>query len=308
MVSSPNPIDAFLEMDDLASVGVKPGSRSKVASSTRVRPHTRRVGGKLVHVEGHDRDTEDAPETGAASTSRREAREAADMEAWRRWKQTKSDKDLQVLMERFAPMIRSRASVFMGKVPIDDATVLLTFKMAAAEAFRKFDPTRGAKLGTYVYGSLSRGPAQRWITAHQNVGRIPEDRIYKIREFQSVRDRLSDELDEEPTDAQLAKSLRWDIREVVRMRKELRNDLVAQGFEEDPYAFVPSKDAEVLSLFKYELEEGSDERKVFELMTAPGGKRVTSTGELGKILGVPDYTVSRIKSRLARKLTKYTQD
>jgi DNA-directed RNA polymerase specialized sigma subunit len=197
-------------------------------------------------------------------------------------------------------MVGERAGVYRGKVRIPDSAVDLAFQIEFVNALRSYDPSKAA-LGTHVYNSLSKGRAQRWIGEHQNIGRIPENRLFKIRQFQSAREEIA--VREEPTDELLAKKLNWSIKEVGRMRKELRNDLVSQGFEDDPFRFVPSKDEQVLRLFKYELD--GEQRLVYEHLGGFGRKKITKTKDLSKELDMPDYRVSRIKNQIASKLKRY---
>lgn len=228
-----------------------------------------------------------------------------ELEAWRKWKAGgEKPEDLSGLMKSLQPLIRHRMGPYLGRVRlIPDAAIEAEFNIRAVEALRRYNPDK-AGLATHVYRYLEK--AKRFVTERQNVGRIPENRIYKIKAYQKARDALLEETGKTPTLPELAKHLKWSLAEVDRMDSELRSDLMTQGFEADPYSMTPSKSEEVLRLFKYELQ--GREREVYELLTGIGKVRVTSTGEIGKKLGIPDYQVSRIKDSIQRKLRKYVDE
>jgi DNA-directed RNA polymerase specialized sigma subunit len=278
----------------------------KYASRTSVKSHTREVDGKTVSVKQHSREVEgdESPraQPDLEDLSDKKARELA---MWRNWKAGgMRPEDLQPLLRSFRPLIRSKVNVYKGKVKmIPDSAIEAEFQIRFVEALRTYDPEKGS-LSTYIYRYLDK--AKRFIVENQNVGRIPENRIYKIRKFTTARDDLNDELGHPPTTEDLSKRLHWPKKEVERMEAELRNDLLTQGFEEDPYSIVPSKSEEVLRLFKYELSD--KERDVYEYLTGYGKPQITSTAKIAKEVGLPDYQVSRIKNNIQKKLKRYLVD
>jgi DNA-directed RNA polymerase specialized sigma subunit len=275
----------------------------KYASTTTVRAHTRVEGGARVQVREHVRKVEDPP--APAINPDLDLKKEKELEMWRAWKAGgESPQALKPLLRSFRPMIQSKVNVYKGKVRmIPDSTIEAEFNIQFVNALRSYDPSKGS-LGTYVYRYLDK--AKRFVVENQNIGRIPENRAYKIKTFTTTRDELSEELGRQPTDGELAKKLGWDKAEVERMESELRNDLVAQGFEDDPYSFTPSKSEETLRLFKYEL--AGEEREVYEYLTGFGKPQLLSTGDIAKKMGIPDYKVSRIKQGIQTKLKRYLND
>jgi DNA-directed RNA polymerase specialized sigma subunit len=255
--------------------------------------------GVEVQVDAHTRDTKEKKDRIASLR----ARQAKELEMWKRWNDGgKQQKDLQPLLRSFRPMILAKVNQYAHKVRIPPSAIDLNFQLEFVNALHAYDPDKGS-LGTYVFQYLSKG--KRWITENQNIGRIPENRIYKIRRYQNIVNELTEDLGREPSQREVADTLGWSLKEVDRMDSELRNDLISQGFEEDPFALVPSKTEEVLKLFKYELT--GDQRKVYEYLTGYGKPRVTSTSEIAQKLGLKDYQVSRIKSQIEAKLRKYIE-
>ncbi len=272
----------------------------KLARTTHVEPHTRRVAGRAVAVSGHERELDDIERE-----ERLRSRQAQERVLWRKWKEGgEKPEDLVPLLKSFAPLIQSKMSTHLGKVRlVPDAAIKAEYQLQFVAALRAYDPDRGVALGTYVYRYLDK--AKRYIAENQNVGRIPENRIYRIKEFQTAQETLLESLDREPTDKELAAELDWQVADVQRMSAELRSDLISQGFEEDPFQLVPSKEEEVLRLFKYELE--GKEKEVYEYLTGYGKPKLLSTGDIAKKMKLPDYHVSRIKASLQKKLKRYLE-
>ena len=280
----------------------------KLAASSQVKAHLRQQGGKSTLVDAHSRKKDEkatkkkyVPLEGEELRSR----QAKELALWQTWKDGgQKPKDLRPLLKSFAPLIRMKTNVYKGKVKlIPDSAIETEFQLRFVDALRSYNPSKGS-LGTYVYRYLDK--AKRFIVENQNIGRIPENRVYKIRQYTAARDELAEDLGTEPTVKQVAKKLKWDEAEAERMDSELRGDLVSQGFEEDPYSVTPSKSEEVLRLFKFELS--GKEREVYEYLTGYGKPHITSTGEIAKRVKLEDYQVSRIKQSLQKRLQRHLNE
>jgi len=272
---------------------------------TQVRAHVRRTKDKVVPVAQHERDVaeeEAAPKGHAHPELQMDNKKALELELWRKWKEGgENPRDLAPLLRSFKPLIRSKANVYKGKVKmIPDSAIEAEFQLRFVDALRTYDPKKGS-LGTYIYRYLDK--SKRFIVENQNIGRIPENRVYKIRQYTSARDELSEDLGRVPSVEEVSQRLGWRLAEAKRMDSELRNDLLTQGFEEDPYSLTPSKSEEVLRLFKYELT--GNERAVYEHLTGYGRPKLSSTSEIAKKLKMPDYQVSRLKNAIQKKLKRY---
>ena len=273
----------------------------KYAKATSVRAHSRVVDGKPVSVSAHSRDAEDSEAERIANLRARQQRE---LELWRTWKEGgMRQQDLRPLIRSFRPMIKSKANVYAKKVRIPPSAIDMTFQIEFVNALKSYDPSKGS-LGTYVYRYLDKG--KRWIAENQNVGRIPENRVYKIRKYQDAVEELKEELGRPPEAKELSNRLGWSLPEIDRMDSELRSDLVTQGFEEDPFSVTPSKSEEVLKLFKYELS--GEQKEVYAYLTGYGKPKVTSTNEIAKRMKMKDYQVSRIKDQIYKKLRRYLEN
>lgn len=283
---SPTPVDAFFKEAARRRVQVRPYiRRSPTGSPTQVGSYAR-------EQEGADPNQDPVP---LSSTKEKE------LQLWREWVASGKDPEkLRPLIKSFAPLIHSKANVYINKVPIPPAAVLAEFQIQFVNALESYDPSKGS-LGTYVYRYLDK--AKRFIAQYQNEARIPENRIFKIRQYKDAEEHLSDEYGRTPSSEELATYLKWPLAEVERMDLELRGDYITSKFEEDPTAIVPSREQEVIRLIKYELSD--EERAVYEHLMGMGRPQISSTGDIAVALNMEPYKVSRLKAAIAKKVSRY---
>lgn len=226
-----------------------------------------------------------------------------ELEMWRHWNANgRRPEHLQPLIRSFKPLINSKVNVYTSKIrDIPPEAIRAEFNNQFVRALETYDPNRGAGLGTHIHYSLEK--ARRFITTYQNPGRIPENRIYKIRELQDAEMHLDDKLGRAPTQLELADYLKWSPRQVGMLQKEVRKTRPASQFEVDPFTYLPSKQQEILRLLPYELSH--EERAVFEYVYGIGGKPQLGTGAIAQRLNMSAPKVSRLKASIADKLKKY---
>jgi len=241
------------------------------------------------------------------------ARQQKDLELWQEWKDSgEHPEKLDPLFKQFRGVLNNRVRLYQNKVPVPPAVIEAEVNKQFLTALRKYDPTKLGKttgkpaaLGTFVHGQVRK--SGRFIKKYQNVGYMPEKRIDKITEYKTAKEEAKDELMRDPTTMEMAARLGWPLAEVQRMEAEQRMDYIASGFEaegmSDPTFYMPSRDREVLSLIKHELDQR--ENYVLEHSLGLNGKPKKGTGEIAKDLGVSAPTVSRIKARVYEKIRLY---
>jgi DNA-directed RNA polymerase specialized sigma subunit len=229
-------------------------------------------------------------------------RAANDLELWKTWQENDQHPDhLRPLLQSFRGMIRQKANRFVGQVEMPPAAIHAEFNKQFVKALQTYDPNKGAQLGTWVSTNLQK--AQRWITAHQNTARIPENRVYKIGQFQTAQSHLDDQFGREPTHVELAEHLGWSEREVSQMSKQIRRANIESGWEHDPTELIPSREAEVLRLVKYELTP--EEMLVYEHTVGDGGKQQLRPTEIAKRLGFSPAKVTRLRQAIDGKIKRF---
>jgi DNA-directed RNA polymerase specialized sigma subunit len=225
-----------------------------------------------------------------------------DVELWQQWDQNgRSPEDLDKLMRQVEPIIRKQSNVYAGHVNIPKPAVQAEFQIQAIKAIQTYNPTKAA-LNTYLTHQLKKG--RRFITNYQNVGRISENRIYKINEFNTAKDELADKLRREPSAHEIADRMKWPVSQVTALEKELRRDIPSShlpggGMEE----LKTSKETEVLRLLQYELSP--EEKTVYEYLLGENGKPQLSPGQIAQKMGMAPSKISRIKSSIGMKAKRY---
>lgn len=231
------------------------------------------------------------------------ARAQKDFQLWEQWKQGgEKEEDLEVLMKQIDPIVRKASNVYSGKVNIPRSAIRAEFQIQAIHALKRYDPKRGAQVGTYLTSQLRRG--KRFITNYQNIGRIPETRVYKIREFEDEKMRLADRLGRDPTAHELSDRLKWPINQVSAMEVELsRKEVPTSLLQADMTSLKPSRPAEVMRLIQYEL--APEEKAVYEYLLGVNGKPQLKPGQIAAKLRIPPSKVSRIKAGIGQKVSRY---
>jgi DNA-directed RNA polymerase specialized sigma subunit len=222
-----------------------------------------------------------------------------DLDLLDQWRQggEKPD-DLRPLLGNFRGLIRSQSRQWENNVELPPAAIRAEFTKQAVQAFRTYDPNKGASLGSWVGTNMKK--AQRYVTTYQNTARIGEHRIYKIGQFQTTRSMLDDQLGREPTTEELADQLKWSPREVGRMNAEIRKANIESAFEGGPMNLLPSREAEVLRLVKYDLTP--EEKLVYEYTVGDGGKPQLKPGQIATKLNMSPAKVTRVREAIFQKM------
>jgi DNA-directed RNA polymerase specialized sigma subunit len=226
-----------------------------------------------------------------------------DVQMWHEWNNNgRTTEDSEKLLKQVDPVIRRATNVYSGKVNIPKTAIRAEFQIQALKAFEKYDPNKGVQLNTFLTGQLKSG--QRFITTYQNVGHIPETRIYKITEFNTAKDVLKDKLGREPSAIEMADHLKWPIREVSALELETsRREIPLSTLEADMSSIKPSEEAETLRLLQYDLDP--EERAVYEYLVGMNGKPQLSPGQISQKMGISQSKISRIRTNISNKAQRY---
>lgn len=198
-----------------------------------------------------------------------ETRKKTETDLFKKWKQTGEKKHFQDLYSSMKNLIHdaARKAAYGSNVP--ESAHRIYAAQNFLDALRTYDPKRGTALQTHVYGAVHQ-KAKRLNYMYQNLGHIPEPRAQQIGLYQSEHQNLRDNLGREPSAAELADKLSWNLKDVTNIQKELRKDLAMdQGTEEVPY-FESGKEEEVLNYLYYDLS--SEEKVVYEYVFGKFGK------------------------------------
>lgn len=225
-----------------------------------------------------------------------------EIELWKKWKKSNFTDQIAFneLYRSLNPLAMSVTNKWKGS-GLPTSVIESEVKNLMVNALYDFDPKREVQLNTFLINRLKK--VSRMIYKYQNIGTIPEQRAIKIDTFKKIRTFLHDKLNREPNAMELAEELKWPLKEVDRMEKELRAS-VPMGPELAGMPFVESsKGQEILDLIYYELTP--QEKLVYEYLTGYGGKPELSGQEIAKKLNISPSTVTRIRQAIEEKIKRY---
>ena len=230
------------------------------------------------------------------------SKQQREIELWRIWKENgKKPEHLRPLLQSLKPFIESQANQWATRNrDIPPSAVRAEFMNHAVRALETYDPNKAA-LNTHLGNQLKK--ARRFVVTHMNPARIPESRVYKVRQLQDAITYLDEQLGRPPTQLELADHLKWSPREIETLQKEIRKSYPTGHFVSDPSSVGLSRHQEILRLLPYELTP--EERAVFEYTYGVGGKPQLSPGEIARTLKMHPSKVSRLKKAVADKYSKY---
>jgi DNA-directed RNA polymerase specialized sigma subunit len=221
-----------------------------------------------------------------------QSRKDKDLELYNKWKETGSKKALGELMDNLGGIISTEVRRASGTLP----TTALSgeAKKWAFKAIQTYDPSKGVALSTHVGNYLPK--VRRMNYKFQNAVRLPENMQLKFHEYNHALTLLTEELNREPTDEELASKLGWSKPQTVKFKGSLYADLIESG-NERANEFTQYNEN---SLLMEHLMSQLDHQEKFILENA----KVISSTELAKRLGVNINRLNYLKSKLADKIKK----
>lgn len=220
------------------------------------------------------------------------AAKSKDLELWTQWKNTGSKRALGDLLNQMNGVIYSEVHRASGTLPT--TALSLEAKKWAMKAFETYDPSKGAVLSTHVSNYLQK--VRRMNYRYQNAVRLPENMQLKFHEYNRQLSQLTEELNRDPTDEELAKKLGWSKGQTVKFKNSLYSDHI-ESASERPAEFSSFNESAIL--MQHILDNLSPEEK-FILDNA---KRLSST-ETAEKLGVNINRYNYLKKKLQDKILK----
>jgi RNA polymerase sigma factor (sigma-70 family) len=223
-------------------------------------------------------------------------------EAWKNAPQYAKEEKLQALLTQLDGAVMSAVRVYLNS-NLPFPILQSEGRRIAVEAIKDYNPSKGMSLSSYVI-TLVKQRLNRYVGQHQNVARIPEDKMRMIGPLREAETELANRLGREATVDEVAEHMVVPVSHVTRIRKMMRADILesSSNFAEmEQFAADPNYERVMMAYYSLT----PDEKLVFDYSMGTHGKKKLEPGEMATKLGMTSVRVSQIKKQLADKLGKY---
>lgn len=207
------------------------------------------------------------------------------------------------LYDNFAPLITSAIKSNVGpNNPLPKGAVYGEALQIFDKAMRTYDPSKGAKITTYLYDQFQR--MKRYVRDNRDIAHIPETRSIHIWKMKDSEDMLTSELGRTPSTIELSDHVGLPPKMIKTLRKEMKKDLVAeQGME----TFTNDDRTDELEdyLKGLYMDVPPVQQNILEHTFGWYGKKKLKPAQMAKKLGTTEQTIYYERGKLKKKFDKY---
>ena len=221
-----------------------------------------------------------------------------------------------ILVSHNIRLVKKIASVYIGR-GLDFEDLVQEGNIGLIKAIEKFDVSRGLKFSTYATWWI-RQAITRAIGDYARTIRVPVHVVESFNKLHSFQRKLTLELNREPTEHEIAKSMGISVRKVHKLIEYSQdvvsletpigdsNDSFLCDFIEDKSNINPEEFA-INEVMKKHISDTlmilkDSEKKVIELRFGFGDGKSRTLEEVGIILGVTRERVRQLEVRALKRL------
>lgn len=219
--------------------------------------------------------------------------------AYDHWQRNQSADNMQRLLEAARPVIDTAITSYAG----GDSAFRGRAKKLAIDAFRTFNPQKGAKLRTHLIIRLQ--PLRRDYGARMSPLAVPERvQLDKLR-IDRAEQAFTQLYGREPADAELSEETGLSLRRIAHVKAFAggslsEGQLVVDGEQVLPRSEVVTPEDIAVEFVHHDLDP--IDKKILEWKTGIYGKRRMTTSEIARRLKVTPSAVSQRAAKIALKL------
>lgn len=213
-------------------------------------------------------------------------------------------------MDSLKPIIQYNINKFKTS-GLPESALDLETRRIVSDAIETYDPTK-AQLNTHVMGYTRK--LSRFVSNYQNVGKIPENRIFLIGRYKTIYENLEADKGREPTIAELADAMHIAPVEIERLQLEMRKDLgmpdagesTEDGgsfFDLTQYTEDDYNKRQAIEFVYYDSDP--IDKKIIEYIFGIGGVvPLTSDKEIAMKLGITPPALKKRKIKIAKAINE----
>lgn len=216
-----------------------------------------------------------------------------DLELWQAWKDTGSKQHFNQLLHQLTPVMYSEVHRASGTLPTP--ALAAEAKKWTITAIHNYDPSRGTALTTHVMNYLPK--VRRMNYKYQNAVRLPENQQLKFHDYNRAITQLSDSLNREPTNDEIATHLGWSKGVTAKFKNSLYADLI-ESASERPAEFTEFNQSAIL--MRHMMSQLTPDEKIIFDESA----KKTPIPEVAAKLKVNVNRYNYLKRKLTEKMLK----
>ena len=241
---------------------------------------------------------EDVANTSLSSPALKQPRKDAAEAAWTDWKKSPDPAKAGKLLAELKPTIETALKSY---APGMEESLRTRARLLALDAAGRFDPAEGAKLSSFVHGSLQK--LHRVRADREHLVHIPENVGAERAAIERVSKEIESEFGREPTVEELCDRTGLSKRRLEKV-SVYAPTLSDSAFLSDQGSTLYERPRDASSMWVDYVYDELDpvDKKVFEWSTGYGGRQKLKKGEIAQRLKVSAPAVSARISRIAKKL------
>ena len=225
-------------------------------------------------------------------------------QAYAKWKAEPTPENMDALLTAADPVIDSAVTTYAR----GDKAMKSRAKVMAADAFKSYDPQKGAKLRTHVMTQLQ--PLSREYRERTAVVHVPERVSADSYRIGNAHQEFRDKFGRDPSDTELADMTGLSekrIGHVCKFQGPVAESGMTEMEEDSPAVFYPGVNREdPQKIWQEYVYHDLDpvNQQILEWKTGMHGKPVLSNNEIAEKLGVTPGAVSQRSAAIAEKLAQ----